>query len=170
LVEQCGRGFKRRWFGRNGNRHRVERRECFDFLALMLTDYERPTAVMGNGAGLALLTAQDISLKYVGTWSAFSGPGIAAHIHGAANPDEIGDILVNLPVAVQPNDHGVLNGVIRAEDIQSVHGRAAISLDSLISLVRTGNAYLDVHTAAHPDGEIRGNFLGQFSGITRAFK
>jgi hypothetical protein len=101
----------------------------FDFLALMLTDYERPTAVSGRGAGLAFLTAQDVRLKYVVTWSASSGPAVAAHIHGAGSSDDVTDILVNLPVTPQPDNCGVLTGAIRAEDIRSVQERPAILLE-----------------------------------------
>jgi hypothetical protein len=29
-------------------------------------------------------------------------------------------------------------------------------MDSLLVLLRNGNAYINIHTAANPDGEIRG--------------
>jgi hypothetical protein len=37
-----------------------------------------------------------------------------------------------------------------------VAGAPAVTLDSLMVLIRTGNAYVNVHSTTYPAGEIRG--------------
>jgi len=85
------------------------------------------------------------------------------HIHtGAAGVN--GGILVWLAppngTAAQPAS-GAINGQlstgrITASWIRGVSGQPAISLDSLKRLMRSGNAYVNVHTSAFGGGEIRG--------------
>lgn len=74
-----------------------------------------------------------------------------AHIHLAAK-------MANGPVAVslfngpkQSIDSGELtHGTFTAADL---HG---VTLDKLVTAMSKGEAYVNVHTAAHPKGEIRG--------------
>ena len=40
-------------------------------------------------------------------------------------------------------------------------GTPAITFDSLVSAIRAGNAYVNVHTTANPGGEIRGQITPQ---------
>jgi hypothetical protein len=85
------------------------------------------------------------------------------HIHtGAAGAN--GGVLVWLappngtaPQAAAPAINGQLStGRINASWIRGVGGQPAISLDSLKRLMRSGNAYVNVHTATFGGGEIRG--------------
>ena len=82
----------------------------------------------------------------------------AAHIHCAAEG-------VNGPVVVPlygAPTTGVYNGIL-AEGIitdANVNGLTCIggekSLDAVVELIRSGNAYVNVHTTLLPGGEIRG--------------
>ena len=82
-----------------------------------------------------------------------------AHIHlGAA--DENGPVAVWLYPAGPPPEpipgrfDGVLaEGVITDADIVSM---MPMTLDDLVDVIRAGGAYVNVHTAAYPPGEIRG--------------
>jgi hypothetical protein len=38
----------------------------------------------------------------------------------------------------------------------TITGHATIDLNALLTLLRNGNAYVNVHTATNPNGEIRG--------------
>lgn len=54
-----------------------------------------------------------------------------------------------------PSPNGVIaEGVIKAGN---VIGPLAGDLNALIENIRSGNIYVNVHTVAHPGGEIRGN-------------
>lgn len=85
------------------------------------------------------------------------------HIHaGAAGVN--GGVMVWLapPNGTAPQAaSGAINGQlatgrITASWIRGVSGQPPISLDSLKRLMRTGNAYVNIHTATNGGGEIRG--------------
>jgi len=69
----------------------------------------------------------------------------AAHIH-QGDPGENGDVMVSL-----------FNGPTTAADFSGVLVDDAITIvDSVITHLRNGTAYVNVHTDANPAGEIRG--------------
>ena len=85
------------------------------------------------------------------------------HIHtGAAGTN--GAVLVWLapPNGTVPQTaSGAINGQLstgrmNASWIRGVGGQPAITLDSLKRLMRSGNAYVNVHTSAFGGGEVRG--------------
>ena len=83
----------------------------------------------------------------------------AAHIHSGA-PGSNGDVRVTLftgqatgggtGTASPPMTGQLATGTFTASDVQG------ISFETLVEEMRAGNAYVDVHTMASPDGEIRG--------------
>lgn len=121
------------------------------FIALLNGANERP-AVTTTGAGAAAFTVSGTTVSYVVTFSRLSGVPSNAHIHGPGNSTVAVGVLVELPTAGQTLTNGVLTGTFNATNIRN----AAISLDSLLVLMRNGNAYVNVHTALNPGGEIRG--------------
>jgi len=85
---------------------------------------------------------------------------IAAHIHCAA-PGAEGPPIVNLFIPDAPVDiEGRLAaGAIQADDILPAASTCNPSIGSLAALtqaMRDGQLYVNVHTSANPDGEIRG--------------
>lgn len=83
-----------------------------------------------------------------------------AHIHRAPT-GETGDVVAWLYPSGPPSElipgrfQGVLaEGVIGSADL--VGPLAGMDLAALVEDLRTGNAYVNVHTLAHPPGEIRG--------------
>jgi len=80
----------------------------------------------------------------------------ASHIHIAAAGVN-GPVVVGLfggPTKVGPFT-GILNeGAITAGSFGGT--LAGMPMDALIAQIRAGNAYVNVHTTAHPGGEIRG--------------
>jgi hypothetical protein len=75
-----------------------------------------------------------------------------AHIHSGAQGTN-GSVRVTL-------FDDALSGAVDGELVQGSFGpadvEAGMSFDSLLEEMRTGEAYVNVHTATHPDGEIRG--------------
>jgi len=78
-----------------------------------------------------------------------------AHIH-VGPPDENGPVVAFLFGPVEPGGRSngpLAEGVIRSGD---VIGPISGDFQALLHALRTGNAYVNVHTASNPGGEIRG--------------
>jgi hypothetical protein len=75
----------------------------------------------------------------------------AAHIHGPAAADATAGVLVTLVDQAYP---GAQQGLV----LRGTIPRTAANFETTIAAMRAGQAYVNVHTAAHPGGEIRGQF------------
>lgn len=78
-----------------------------------------------------------------------------AHIHGPAAPGVNAGIRMNFyepPAGTAPIN--ITGSATLANGIGGLP--IGISMDSLLVLMRTGNAYVNVHTSAYPSGELRG--------------
>lgn len=74
-------------------------------------------------------------------YSGLSGPATAAHFHGPADKGENAPPVVPIP-----------------EKESGSEGSAELTEDQAKALM-DGKLYVNVHTAAHPDGEIRGQVM-----------
>ena len=122
------------------------------YIALLSGANERPTPVTSNGNGAAAFTVNGGTVSYVVTFSRLTGAPQGAHIHGPASASQTANVVVDFPTTGQTGTSGVLTGSFNASSIRV----AGISMDSLLTLLRTGNAYVNVHTAQNTAGEIRG--------------
>lgn len=84
----------------------------------------------------------DLTLRFAG----LSGPATAAHVHGPAAAGAVGEVL------------GDLVGVVGATDAVVPTVSYAVTPEILTALA-AGTLYVDIHTAAAPDGEVRGQLL-----------
>jgi hypothetical protein len=129
----------------------------FDLAALMFPEAVRPEPVLGLGQGVIYLTVDGTRVQYKMLWSLLSGPAVSAHVHGPDGTDGVAPVLVELALGTQTATNGVLTGSFSAVDIRGHDGRPPISLDSLVTLMRTASvSYADIHTARFGDGELRG--------------
>jgi plastocyanin len=126
------------------------------FTALLNGANERPNPVTTNGRGFASFSLSGGTVQYVVTFSGLTAPPTMAHIHGPGSASQAVGVLVDFPTTGQTLNNGVLTGSFTAASIRGAGGQPPISLDSLLSLMRVGNAYVNVHTPANPGGEIRG--------------
>jgi hypothetical protein len=136
----------------------------FDFASLLLTEYVKPVAVPTAGSGVAYFTVAGARINYTVIWSALSGPATAVDLHGPAAANDVGAMLVSIPLDANPlnANYGVSMGSFGAADIRPINGQPAITVDSLVKLLGNGNAYMDVHTSAFQGGEVRGQVEGAF--------
>jgi hypothetical protein len=86
-----------------------------------------------------------------------------AHIHLAATPGGNGGIVVWLYPSGPPPSliPGRFQGLLASGSFGAANLTGALagqSLDALVAALADGRAYVNVHTTAHPAGEIRGNF------------
>jgi hypothetical protein len=96
-----------------------------------------------KGTGSASLTydAATKKLSWKVTYSGLSGPATAAHIHGPAEPGK------DAPVEIK-----------FADPASPIEGSATLTNEQAKQL-EAGKMYVNVHTAEHKGGEIRGQVL-----------
>ena len=97
--------------------------------------------VAGSGAVQAMLMGHDFS--YSANYAGLTGPVVAAHFHGPAAPGT--NAKPSLPVTAGPSP---------------ITGKATLT-DAQIADLNAGLWYFNVHTAANPGGEIRGQVMPQ---------
>jgi hypothetical protein len=112
----------------------------------------RPVATGSSATGTVVLSIDGATATYTVTASAFSTALVAGHIH-IGGPTAIGPIIV--PLTIRAQSGAVAAGTLDLSRPIAT-GTVTISGDSLRTLFRTGQTYVDLHTVAFPDGEIRG--------------
>ena len=110
-------------------------------------------AVAGTGA--ATIVKEGGIYTYTVTFSGMTGAVTGAHIHGPASTTANASVIVGFATAGVTGTSGTLTGTFTSTS------NVAISNDSLDVLMRTGNAYVNLHTAANGGGEIRGQLSQQ---------
>ncbi len=98
-----------------------------------------PKNVTGTGAVSATLDTQTKQFHYKVTYSGLTGEASAAHFHGPAAPG------VNAGVAVG----------MKPPLTSPIEGDASLTAEQVADLL-AGRWYFNVHTAANPGGELRG--------------
>ena len=99
-----------------------------------------PVTTPGRGSITATYDPASKRLSWRGTVSGLTGEATAAHVHGPAEPGRNAGVLVPAP--------GVKNGA-------PFEGSATLT-DDQARLITAGQTYFNVHTAANPQGEVRG--------------
>ena len=97
-----------------------------------------PKTTAGAGAATASLDTTTKTLTYDVEYSGLSGPATAAHFHGPAEPGANTGVVVPFPTPASP-----------------IKGTATLT-DAQMADLMAGKWYANVHTAANPAGEIRG--------------
>ena len=97
-----------------------------------------PKATDGKGTATASLDTATKALTYSVEYSGLTGPATAAHFHGPAEPGANAGVVVPFASPASP-----ANGTTTLTDAQMAD-------------LMAGKWYANVHTAANPAGEIRG--------------
>jgi hypothetical protein len=95
----------------------------------------------GKGTAKASLDTATKALTYDVEYSGLSGPATAAHFHGPAEPGANAGVVVPFPTPASP-----------------IKGTATLT-DAQMADLMAGKWYANVHTAANPAGEIRGQMM-----------
>jgi hypothetical protein len=114
-----------------------------------------PKAVAATGT--ATIVKNGATYTYTITYSGMTGTLTAAHIHGPAAAGANAVPIVSFTAAGSPAS-GTLTGTFTGTDASVA---ATITPDSLDKLMTSGNAYVNLHTAANGGGEIRGQLSKQ---------
>lgn len=107
------------------------------------------------GTGTAAIVKNGATYTYTVTYSGMTGALTAAHIHGPAGVGANASPIVSFNTT-GATASGTLTGTFTATD-----NPAVITTDSLDKLMTSGNAYVNLHTAANVGGEIRGQLSKQ---------
>jgi hypothetical protein len=94
----------------------------------------------GTGKVAATLNTATKEFSYKVTYSGLTGPATAAHFHGPAAPGANAPPVVPVPTSALANP---------------MTGKATLTDDQIADL-KGGKWYFNIHTAANPGGEIRG--------------
>ncbi|QGY03261.1 CHRD domain-containing protein [Methylobacterium mesophilicum SR1.6/6] len=97
-----------------------------------------PTQSQGTGEVTATFDPASKRLSWKGTYSGLTGPVTAAHFHGPAKAGENAGVLVPVTAAGSPFSGEAMLDDAKAADLEG------------------GRLYFNIHTAANPKGEIRG--------------
>ena len=100
-----------------------------------------PTNSRGVGTIVATVYPSTRAMTYVAEYKDLTGPATAAHFHGPAAPGANAPVVV--PSVVTP---------------ATIKGGATLTEAQLADL-QAGKWYYNIHTAANPGGEIRGQLL-----------
>jgi hypothetical protein len=98
-----------------------------------------PNASTGTGTADIDYDPATKKLSWKLTYSGLSGPATAAHFHGPAEAGKNGGVAVAIPNATASPAEG-----------------SATLTDAQAADLTSGKYYVNVHTAANPGGEIRG--------------
>jgi hypothetical protein len=134
------------------------------FLAAM-TGGQQPEPVETDATGGAVfaLTDEGTELEFALLVNAIEDVD-QAHVH-LGEVDEDGPVVVWLypePEADAPELlEGRFDGILTADAITDEHvgDEAGGTIEGLVDEIRDGNAYVNVHTEAYPEGEIRGQLV-----------
>jgi hypothetical protein len=102
----------------------------------------------GTGSVTATYDAASKKLSWNGTYSGLTGAATAAHVHGPAEPGK------NAGVVLWVSDHDT-----KAHPFTSPFEGSATLTDAQASDLMSGLYYVNIHTAANPGGELRGQLV-----------
>ncbi|HUN95786.1 MAG TPA: CHRD domain-containing protein [Bradyrhizobium sp.] len=106
-----------------------------------------PNQTTGTGTVTASFDPATKVLTWEGSFSGLTGPATAAHFHGPAEPGK------NAGVAIWISEKG--------KTLESPFKGTATLTDAQASDLQAGLMYANVHTAANPGGELRGQMVKQ---------
>jgi len=106
--------------------------------ALKGSDEVPPNTTTGKGDVSATLDTATKAFDYTVTYAGLTGPASAAHFHGPAAPGANAPPIITVKAPASP-----------------IKGEATLTAAQIADL-KAGKWYFNVHTAAHPSGEIRG--------------
>ncbi|MBA2964332.1 CHRD domain-containing protein [Ramlibacter sp. MAH-25] len=107
--------------------------------ALSASQEVPPNASIGTGSAEVMVNPSTMDMTYRVTFSGLSGPATMGHIHGPAPSGQNAGVKVPFPSVAQSPVTG--GGKLTAEQYADL---------------KAGRYYVNIHTAANPGGEIRG--------------
>ncbi len=123
---------------------------------LFTTSLRSQGAAQTNGFGSASLrlSADETQAVLAFSYANLTSVVTSKHIHSDANG---GQIIFDIDDVTPQQDGSYVWDIVAV---------GAISASDIVNLIKAGDAYLNIHTAVYPAGEIRGNFVLQAASQT----
>jgi len=128
-----------------------------DTYVAILSGAREVPAVQTTASGQATFNRVGAKVTYTVTATGFSTPLTVGHVH-IGDVGVIGPVIVPFTIVAQSGT--VASGSIDLS-VPITQGNITISGDSLRTLFESGKSYVNLHTAAYPGGEIRGQIVKQ---------
>jgi len=111
-----------------------------------------------NSTGTATVWVIDDTILVLSVDIANVDTPTLAHIHAPGNATQNAGVIVNIMTgaAATRNFARYTGAYGDVQVVKSSRRTSAINYDSLLTLIRTGNAYVNVHSKRHPGGIMRG--------------
>jgi len=112
-----------------------------------------PVATAATGEATVVISPDDSTIWYVVDYSGLSGALAAAHIHtGGAGVN--GGVILPLAASASP-----MVGTLTAADFSA--SGSITTFAEAVAAIKAGETYINLHTAANPGGEIRGQVVAK---------
>jgi len=116
-----------------------------------------PTVGSSSPTGMATFTMQGDKMTYKVTASGLTSPVTVAHIH-AGGPGVAGPVIA--PLTIAPGSDPATAAGEGSIDASAIKGKkedgSQMTMSDLMTAIKSGNAYVNVHTQNNPKGEVRG--------------
>lgn len=126
------------------------------YVATLSGSNERPTPIRTTATGSARFVVSGARMQYTVSASGFETPIVAAFIHIGGAGTTSGPAIVPFTLLAQSGE--IASGMVDLSQ-PITYNTGTISGDSLRALFDGGTAYVNLHTAAFPGGEIRGQIV-----------
>ncbi|EYD77765.1 hypothetical protein Rumeso_00492 [Rubellimicrobium mesophilum DSM 19309] len=98
-----------------------------------------PVDTAATGAADVTVDSDAMTVSWTVTYEGLSGDPVAAHFHGPASPEETAPPVIDISANL-------------------AQGSAEITPEQM-QMIQDGQTYINIHTEANPDGEIRGQVM-----------
>ncbi|MCI0582366.1 MAG: CHRD domain-containing protein [Chloroflexi bacterium] len=112
-----------------------------------------PVATAATGEATVVISPDDSTIWYVVEYSGLSGALAAAHIHTGASGVN-GGVILPLAASASP-----MVGTLTAADFSA--SGSITTFAEAVAAIKAGETYINLHTAANPGGEIRGQVVAK---------
>ncbi len=128
-----------------------------DFIstATLLPSNDGATNSHGSGSATVDYNSAANSFSYILSWANLTGSATMAHIHLGA-PGVSGPIIIPFFMTTMPASDSI-SGTLTQADVTPANGVSTIA--QVAQAIEYGGAYVNIHTAQYPAGELRGQLL-----------
>ncbi len=115
----------------------------------------------GSGSVSVMYNAAANDFTYTLSWKNLTGDATMAHIHYGA-PGVSGPIIIPFFTTTMPASD-TISGTLTQADVNPMSGINTIA--DVAQAIEAGNAYVNIHTASYPAGELRGQLAVSSSAV-----